>query len=239
MSSGARHGLGVVIGLIVTPLIAVSIGYGMDRSADSARNFLQPPWSERLIPIVLFLFAGLLLGLVMGSRLSPLAALIPGAVYTGAGLLWLVAPRFSLRHTSDLLPNELSRGYVTLGAYGVLALLGVALLVSGLPLSRWRAAQGSIGPSRYAAPMGPAPMGPAGPGMAPQGFQPQGAAPFAPPSGSPTPPPPAGAVPYGAGAETPEPPSPGSPKPAQEKQQPGEWTQMYGGDDLRGGQDGR
>ncbi|XVQ12221.1 hypothetical protein ACQP1W_06520 [Spirillospora sp. CA-255316] len=268
MSSGARHGLGAVIGVVVIPLIALSLMYGIHRAVVFTQTFMEPPWSERLILMGLFLFAAVLLGLVMGSRLSPVASLIPGLAFAGPGLLWMVAPVFSMRNALDVLPRELDRGYSVLASSGVLLVLGTALIVASLPPSRWRGARAASGPSRHAAAPGapmlpgappPAPAGPGAPmGQAmPQppygtppaaGEQPvQGAVPFAPPAGPAAPGTPAspprpqsGAVPFDDDAGRPERQRPGSG--GQGGQQPGEWTQMYGGDDLRGGgsqQDGR
>ncbi|MFC5753302.1 hypothetical protein [Actinomadura rugatobispora] len=299
MSSGARHGLGAVIGLVVTPLIALSLMYATHRAGLYTRNFMDPPWSDRLISTGLFLFAALLLGLVMGSRLSPLASLIPGLAFASIGLLWMAAPIFSAQHTLGVLPREFDRAYMVLAPYGVLLVLGAALLVASLPPSRWRGARAPSRPSRHGAPgapMGPGlpppqgavpggavgavpggavgavpggavgavpggavgavpggavgavpggavgavPGGAAGAVPQPQPYgPPQGAVPFAPPGGQAPPAgppasrPPSGAVPFGSDDERPE------PQRGSGGQQPGEWTQMYGGDDLRGGQDKR
>ncbi|MFI0357732.1 hypothetical protein [Actinomadura sp. 9N407] len=260
MSGGARHGIGVAIGLIVTPIIALCLFYGSERAMLFVRTYGGQNWSERLVSLVLLLIAAVLLGLVMGSRVSPLASIVPGVVFTVLGLLWIVATSFTLRHVSGVLPREIDRGFMTVGAYGGLLIIGVALLVASVAPSRWRSARRAPRPApQYMGPGGPG--GPVGPGapfqqgamqqpqqpQQPYGSQPPqqqqqqqqqpGAAPWAPPSAPPEAGPAPGAPGYGSGAEQPQQPSPGpsAGSSAPRDEQPGEWTQMYGGDDLRGG----
>ncbi|TDD74082.1 hypothetical protein [Actinomadura rubrisoli] len=279
MSNGARHAIGVVIGLIVTPVIAVSLLFGIERMTRYFRYFMQGD-SGRWGAAAALVFAAILIGVVAGSRLSPLASLVPGAFFSGVGLLWIAAPRWSLEHTSRKLPETLDRGYQLIGPYGVLLVLGVALLAASAAPSRWQARTATGAAPRYGPP--PAPMGPPGgpmagaprpmgappaPGHVPQGalgqepqwqqpppqFGPPGGqfgqpgapgpqapppgqyspgAPPAPPAGSPAPPPPPAAGSRGAEESKPK---PSSQSGSGDDDAPGEWTQMYGGDDLRGG----
>ncbi|MEW2358554.1 hypothetical protein [Spirillospora sp. NPDC029432] len=272
MSGGARHGIGVVVGLVATPIIAVCLMYGTDRTVRSARLLIELPWSQRLPGAAALLVAAVLIGFLMGSRLSPVASAVPGVVFSVIGLLWVAAPRFSSRHLPDLMPGDLARWFLVFSVYGGFLLVGVALLAASAPPSRWRSAAGAgRGQApRYAGPMGPGgqgapPVGPPGgqPGQyAPQAHpqQPYGTpppAPGAPPAADPNPPaqpygtpPPADQGPFGAPpAAPPAAPEPGAPRygsgsdqpgqapaggSAPKREQPGEWTQMYGGDDLRG-----
>uniref|UniRef100_UPI0010417FEF hypothetical protein n=1 Tax=Actinomadura roseirufa TaxID=2094049 RepID=UPI0010417FEF len=139
MSNGARHAIGVVIGLIVTPVIAGCLLYATNRLA---RYFLRyyAHGNDRWTAAALLLAAAVVIGLVTGTRVSPLASLVPGAVFAAAGALWVVAPRWSIEHTARKLPDDLDRGYQYLGPYGMLLVLGVALLVASAAPSRWRAA---------------------------------------------------------------------------------------------------
>jgi hypothetical protein len=249
MSNGARHGLGVVIGLVVTPIIALCLSYGATKYTEYFRYFVIRGGSERWAATALVVVAAVLVGLVAGSRTSPLASLIPGFVYTVVGILWVVAPRWSVGHSGrDLLPRDIHIGYTVLAPYGVFLLLGVALLAASLPPSRWRASTRAGAVPRFTgpppAPMGPPPM-PGGP--APMGApQPppahgpswQGAPQYGAPPAQPAAPPAQPAAPN----PPPLPPaSPAAPPPAQEKKAepsidsedddgPGEWTRMYGGD---------
>ncbi|TYB48361.1 hypothetical protein [Actinomadura chibensis] len=202
MSNGARHGLGVVIGLIVTPVIAACMAYGTMKLGQFAR-ILAYQGSDRWVGGGLVLVAAVLIGLVAGSRVSPLASLIPGFVFTVIGLLWVFSPRWAFQHAGrDIIPDRIGDGYLTLSAFGVFLLLGVGLLVASAAPSRWRAQAGvahRAGP-RFGGPP-PAPMGP--PPMHPQPMhQPMHSPMQAPMQGAPQPPsaPPA---PGSPGASTP------------------------------------
>lgn len=230
MSNGARHGLGVLTGLVVTPVIALCLMYGTTKFTDYFRYFFTRGGEDRWIGAALVLVAAVLVGLAAGSRLSPLASLIPGAAYTAIGVLWLASPRFAVEHSGrDLLGRHLYQGYTTLAPYGIFLLLGAALLAASLAPSRWKA-RTPAGP-RYGGPP-PAPMGP--PPM--HGGQA--------PMGAPQPPPAPGQSPswHGAPQYGRQPSSTPPPRPVEENRSepparrgsdddepPGEWTQMYGG----------
>lgn len=246
MSNGARHGLGVLIGLVVTPVIALCLMYSTTRFTEYFRYFFTRGGEDRWIGAAAVVVAAVLVGLAAGSRVSPLGSLVPGAVYTAIGLLWLAAPRFAIEHSGrDLLGHRLYLGYTTLAPYGVFLLLGVALLVASLAPSRWKARTAPA--PRYGgpppAPMGPppmpgqAPMGapqpPPAPGQSPswhgapqygqQHGQPQHGQPRGQqPSSNPPPLPPSRSADEGRS----EPPARGRPD---DDEPPGEWTQMYGG----------
>lgn len=241
MSNGARHGLGVLIGLVVTPVIALCLMYSSTKFTEYFRYFFTRGGEDRWIGAAAVLAAAVLVGLAAGSRVSPLASLIPGAAYAGIGVLWLASPRFAFEHSGrGLLSRELYLGYTTLAPYGIFLLLGVALLVASLAPSRWKA-RTAAGP-RYGgpppAPLGPppmpggqAPMGapqpPPAPGQSPswQGAPQYGQAPAQPhgqrPGSNPPPPP----APPAEGSRS-EPPARGRPD---DDEPPGEWTRMYGG----------
>src|SRR3954454_5488929 len=98
MPNGARHTMGAIAGLISTPVLAVALMFGTERLTRAFQTFLldeSGQWPAGAAMLV----AGILMGVLVGSRISPLASLVPGVVFTAVGLLWLVAPRFALRHT--------------------------------------------------------------------------------------------------------------------------------------------
>lgn len=136
MPNGARHAIGVVAGLVLTPVLAAGLMLGTDRFA---RTFtaLRPGGPDRWVGGGVLLVVAVLLGVLAGSRTSPLASLIPGLVYAGTGGLWVIAPTFAGQHTAGRLPGTLDRGYTVIGPYGVLLLIGVLLLVASLSPSRW------------------------------------------------------------------------------------------------------
>ncbi|GAA2085301.1 hypothetical protein [Actinomadura alba] len=138
MQNGARHAVGAVVGLIVTPLLAAALMFGTERFVRGFRYFVLDG-TDRWIAGAVVLFVAAVLGVLAGSRVSPLASLIPGVVYFIVGLLWMVSPRFAMEHTMRKLPDTLDRGYLILGPYGFLLLVGGFLLVASLPRSRWAA----------------------------------------------------------------------------------------------------
>jgi hypothetical protein len=249
MSSGARHGLGVVIGLVVTPVIAACAMYSTTKFSEFFRFYIVRNGGDRWLGAAVLVVGAVLVGVVVGSRVSPLASLIPGFVYTTNGVLWLAAPRWTFGHAGrDLLPRDLYMGYTFIGPYGFFLLLGVAMLAASLPPSRWKAATGAA--PRFAgpppAPMGPppphgsaaplgAPQPPSAPGQSPPWHgapqygqppaQPASASPPAPPS-SPSPPPSPPSSPAPASGDKPDASPSGS---GSDDEPPGDWTRMYGG----------
>ncbi|MGP4021705.1 hypothetical protein [Actinomadura sp. 3N407] len=245
MSNGARHGLGVLIGVVVTPIIAVCLMYGTMKLGRLTRT-LDLAGSDRWVGGAVLLVAAVLIGLVAGSRVSPLASLVPGFVFGVAGVLWLAAPRWTLTNTGrDLLPRDLWFGYTLLGPYGIFLVLGIGLTVASVAPSRWKARTAAGAAPRFGgpppAPMGPPPMhgaqapmgahhapqGPPAPGQNPpwQGGAPQYGQPPAQPGASNPPPMPAAPPASPPADDQPRSPSRSDP----DEDNPGEWTQMYGG----------
>ena len=96
MSNGARHGLGVVIGLVLTPIIAACLLYAESRlrvvMALGFARFRDYHGEHLWIGAGVLLLVAILLGLLTGSRLSPVASLIPGVAFTIVGIIWFVSP---------------------------------------------------------------------------------------------------------------------------------------------------
>src|SRR5712664_129191 len=110
MPNGLRHVLGLVAGVILVPGIAVGLLYGTDRltrlfQAYSFRGGDQ--WTA----VAILTLVGVTLGVLVGSRISPLASLIPGLLFTVVGGLWAVAPTWMTRNSYQKLPNAFDRGY--------------------------------------------------------------------------------------------------------------------------------
>ncbi|MFD0777123.1 hypothetical protein ACFQZ2_24580, partial [Streptomonospora algeriensis] len=76
MSNGLRHFLGLLVGVLATPVLAAGLawgphwgtGAGLDYDLTAVAGL--PSW---LPPVGVLAVVGLLLGLLTGSRLSPLA----------------------------------------------------------------------------------------------------------------------------------------------------------------------
>ncbi|RSN48752.1 hypothetical protein DMH08_33460 [Actinomadura sp. WAC 06369] len=230
--------------MVLAPLIPLVLLYGvyqMHRSVGRvAATFGGDAGSERWLGAALLLGTAVLVALAVAPRVSPLASLLPGLLLTAVGGVWIVDPGWMLRQqfTRDVLPGDLELPYIGIaGPYGVLLLLGLVLLAASVMPSRWAgraAAPRPLGPPP--APVGgPPPMPGAGaprPQERPEPFAPS----FTQPPGQPQPPgparpqepqtPPSGAVPFGREGDRPE--------PYRGQGEGGEWTRMYGDDDLRG-----
>lgn len=139
MSNGARHALGVIAGLIMAPLLLVGLSYGMGQVTMTMQRTIAPSW----LGLGVLAACGVLLGLLAGSRLSPLASLIAGLGYTLLGVAQPLAQL--LRLDVDLAPTSLPRwlgaGYSTLLFTGLLLFLGLTLLTVSVLPSRWRSAR--------------------------------------------------------------------------------------------------
>ncbi|MFI6323012.1 hypothetical protein ACIBG8_36155 [Nonomuraea sp. NPDC050556] len=165
MSNGARHALGVIAGLILTPVLAAGLSYGSSEVIITWQRTLATSW----IGIGVVAACGVLLALMAGSRLSPVASLIAGLAFTLVGVAspvaqtlrldWPVVPAGMPRW----LPSWLAMGYSTLMYSGIFLFLGVALLVASMFPSRWR--------SRRPAPVPQQSYTPAEPYRQPDAFQ--------------------------------------------------------------------
>ncbi|WP_219462306.1 TMEM165/GDT1 family protein [Nonomuraea rhizosphaerae] len=137
MSNGARHALGVVAGLLLSPLIAVTLAYGVWLVSVSIRQF-QVSWLGLLICVA----AGVLLALLVSSRLSPLASLIGGLLFTAFGLLPILETTGFRVLPESAYRGEIGNGFLTLTYSGFLLVLGVLMLGASAFPSRWRGPAG-------------------------------------------------------------------------------------------------
>ncbi|MFF0770199.1 hypothetical protein ACFYUK_15035 [Nonomuraea wenchangensis] len=137
MRNGVRHLLGAGAGLLATPLVAAGFAYG------HVQLHSAPDW----LPLAAFAGAALLVGVLSGSRLSPLASLLPGLALTGLA----VAELAQLDLNWLRMPGEYLAGYERLVSFGAPA-AGCVLLAASVFPSRWRA--------RPAAPEAPPPPQP-------------------------------------------------------------------------------
>ncbi|MFI6789082.1 hypothetical protein ACIBG4_17330 [Nonomuraea sp. NPDC050383] len=128
-----RHVLGVVAGVLLPPLVAVALVYGVGEVSLSIQNFLVS-WTGLAAIVV----AGVLLALLASSRLSPVASLLGGIGFTLLGLLPFAEILSGSSVIGRFVPGWMRSGYLTLGYTGVFLVLGVLLLVASAFPSRWR-----------------------------------------------------------------------------------------------------
>ncbi|MFG1708968.1 hypothetical protein ACFLIM_37815 [Nonomuraea sp. M3C6] len=135
MSNGSRHALGVVAGLLLPPLIAVGLWYGIGDIQLRSGQAFELSW----LGVAVVAASAIVLAFLAGSRVSPIASLLGGLGFTALGALPLLEVGFGLRILPDRwLPGVLLAGFQTVAYTGTLLFVGVVLLaVSAFP-SRWR-----------------------------------------------------------------------------------------------------
>lgn len=169
MSNSVRHVLGLVAGVLLPPLAALALMYGVGELTTSYQRTLQlsAPGVAGLV------VAAVLLAFLLGSRLSPIAALLGGLLYTVVGFVPMVELSGVRVMPDEVFTGVLGLGFRTLLYTWMVLVLGVALLVASAFPSRWRSAARPpvVTPGHgYGAPHGPAPGYPGGPqGMPPGG----------------------------------------------------------------------
>jgi hypothetical protein len=135
MSNGARHALGVVAGLLLPPLTAAGLWYGVGQTLLLSRSAFAISWPG----LGVLAASGLVLAFLAGSRLSPIASLLGGLAFTALGVVpWAETQGMRLL-PDNWLPNTLAQGYETVALSGVMLFIGVTLLVVSAFPSRWRA----------------------------------------------------------------------------------------------------
>ncbi|MCK2215982.1 hypothetical protein MF672_019590 [Actinomadura sp. ATCC 31491] len=147
-----RHLAGLLLGLVVTAAVLAGGGWATSEAltqaagtaAAQAGQAAAVPFDDQKLWIALGAMAavGLVFGLVVAGRVSPLATFVPSMVL----LAWTVVYALDQPRALSLIPAEPSvnallreagAGARTLLTSGVLALLGVALFIPVLMPSRW------------------------------------------------------------------------------------------------------
>lgn len=216
-----RHLLSLLLGIVMAPVLWVLAGLGGTRYLEAYGDADPDDGLTRaaLLGVALLLATGLVLGLLLASRLSPVGPAVAGLTFLAVGVLFLLERPRVLEAVSEL--SGANRDALVFPLVtGVSWLLGMALVVPLAFPSRWRGRPAPVPATEpEAAPSGDgAPSGPSAPGGAPYG-PPQGGPPGAlhgapqglPPSapgglsyGPPQGPP--GAAPYGHPHHRPGPP---------------------------------
>ncbi|WP_239128238.1 hypothetical protein [Planobispora siamensis] len=142
-----RHVVGLLIGLLMTAVLLLGGGWAaataLTRPAPTPGGTPLPPGDTKLwIALGVMAGIGLLLGLIIAGRVSPLAGFVPSMVL----LAWTVIYILDAGRALSLLPEvpifheSLAQAPAGMGALlssGIYAMLGVALFVPVLIPSRW------------------------------------------------------------------------------------------------------
>lgn len=134
MSNGIRHLLGGLLGLVAVPAIFGLLNESVARQQQLLKTF-QTTGPDHTVQIACFAGVAAIVGVAVGSRISPLTSLVPGLVFAGVGALFAAQPNNT---SSTSLPPGLRQSYATFGASGLFLMLGGVLLVASLFPGRWR-----------------------------------------------------------------------------------------------------
>ena len=129
-----RHVGGLVLGIIAIPLVLYGTGWGYARTLHVVGG-APPTGASQILGYAALGGVGLLVGLILIPRLSPLATFLPAAallVWTGA-LFWNTQQAVGWAPT-----GAAGSGMTSLLMSGLYGLLGVALLLPLLFPRRWR-----------------------------------------------------------------------------------------------------
>jgi ABC-type branched-subunit amino acid transport system permease subunit len=131
----------LLIGLVVTAAVLGGGGWAVQQAVGSAAA--TPPDSQKMwIALGAMAAVGLVVGLVVAGRISPLATFVPSMVM----LAWTVVYALDMNRALSLIPAEPSvnqiirdagSGDKTMLSTGVFALLGVVMFIPVLMPSRW------------------------------------------------------------------------------------------------------
>ncbi|MEU7695138.1 hypothetical protein OHB01_26975 [Microbispora hainanensis] len=138
-----RHFFGLLLGVVVAAALLLGGGWASQELVRGAAQIVDPAKDTRmLIAVGAMAVVGLLLGLVLVGRVSPLATFVPSM----ALLAWTVVYVLDVSRAASLVPTgpsvqaellQAGRGMLMLLSTGVYALLGVALFLPVLMPSRW------------------------------------------------------------------------------------------------------
>lgn len=129
-----RHVGGLVLGIIAIPLVLYGTGWGYARTLHVVGG-APPTGSREALGYAALGGVGLLVGLILAPRLSPLASFLPAA----ALLAWTGALFWNTQRAVGWAPADAAgNGMSALLMSGVYGLLGVALLLPLLMPRRWR-----------------------------------------------------------------------------------------------------
>ena len=178
MTNPLRHGLGVVIGVVATPLIWLAMFWSANEMLSAGSKLEPVSIAGTLLPLFVMLVLAAILGLVAAAPfISPAAAVIVGTVNLLFGVAIPILPNIMVS-SMGWLPGGIALPSTTPAFAGMYALVGVMLLVSAAFPHRWRAPARRPSAGTAAAPYpwpGQAPAGPRGaPPAGPQGAPPVG-----------------------------------------------------------------
>lgn len=143
MSNGARHIIGFVVGLVATLVLAAGLVFGVDRMDRHSARIMEHGdelTGYGVTALLVFAAVAVLVGLLVATRISPVASLIPGIVFTAYGVLWTVQQDWVYRMVDkrDWLSDDIIGPALRVADYNLSLLLGLVLVAASAMPSRWR-----------------------------------------------------------------------------------------------------
>ncbi|RCV54309.1 hypothetical protein [Marinitenerispora sediminis] len=134
MSNTVRHVIGALVGIAMVPVTVFALGWGQWNLQLAMTRFDYT--GGFLGGMAVLLAVGCTLGLLAGSRVSPLTSLLPGLALAFLGVYGSLPAGYSF--FNQLIPFDFWWNGVT-----VYPLLGVLLVAASTPVSRWRSGRRS------------------------------------------------------------------------------------------------
>ncbi|WP_067967771.1 hypothetical protein [Nocardiopsis trehalosi] len=136
MSNVSRHLIGVLLGVAAVPVVGFGVVWAPAWPSVAGYAVTDVPRvADRAAELAALGVIALVIGLLAGSRLSPLASLLPGLALTALGVLGALGTPLAL--AAALEPP--GGGDPWFARDPALLLVGGLLLVASLPVARWRA----------------------------------------------------------------------------------------------------
>ncbi|MEV0586391.1 hypothetical protein [Nonomuraea sp. NPDC050310] len=141
-----RHWIGAIAGLLLTPVLFAGLTYGAGRAVRG--------WSLHYLPWIglsALLATAVVAGILAGSRISPLASLVPGLALLVVGVMHQLSVLVGGLPVAELeraLPTDLRNGYLATARSGMIVLVGALLVVASTAPARWRKAPVAAPPYR-------------------------------------------------------------------------------------------
>lgn len=138
-----RHFFGFLLGILVTAALLLGTGWATQGAVVGTTNVIAPV-NEGQILVALGVIAavGLVLGLLLVARMSPLLVFVPSIVLLAWTVVYVldVSQAMNLAPVAENLHQDLikaGRGMQTLLASGIYLMMGIALFIPVLMPSRW------------------------------------------------------------------------------------------------------
>lgn len=148
MGNGTRHILGAIAGIVAIPVVFALVFGGLSLTMRAYSQYAAG-FTQLYVAVAILAAGAVVLALLVGTRLSPLASLIPGLAFAAVGGLAVVSPRTLPGFAEPLRAVRVSLGGGLRGSVGdavinpaytgAYLLVGVVLVVASIAPSRWRA----------------------------------------------------------------------------------------------------